>query len=112
MLSVGDNMGEVELRELLEMRLSHLEDKIDGLGSQISAIASAHEVHRNRYVDHCERNQADHMNFEARFAEMKGRNGASMNMNQLDYTFWTKVAALFVGASVAVALIELIMSRI
>lgn len=104
-------MGEVELRELLEVRLSHLEGKIDGLGNQITALASAHEIHRDRYADYCERNQVDHMNYEARFAEMKGRNGATMRTNQIDYTYWTKVAALFVGASVVVTLVELLMKR-
>lgn len=104
-------MGDVELRELLEMRLTHLEDKIDRLASQIYAMGAAHESHRDRYVDYCERNQTDHMNFEARFAELRGRNGAIMNSNQLDYTFWTKVAALFVGAGLVVALIELLIKR-
>lgn len=105
-------MGEIELRELLEVRLNHLEGKIDALANQISGIAAAHEVHRDRYADHCERNQSDHMNFAARFAEMKGRNGATMQSSQLDYTFWTKVAALFVGVSVAVAAIELLLKRL
>ena len=104
-------MGEIELRELLEVRLNHLEGKIDALGNQITGIASAHEVHRDRYADHCERNQADHMNFAARFAELKGRNGAMMNTNQVDYTYWTKIAALFVGASGAMAAIELLIKR-
>lgn len=104
-------MGEIELRELLEVKLNHLEHKIDALARQITEIGMAHEVHRDRFVDHCERNQIDHRNFDARFAEMKGRNASVMNSNQIDYTFWTKVAALFVGASLAVALIELLLRR-
>jgi hypothetical protein len=105
-------MGEVELRELLEVRLNHLEGKIDGLANQISGIAAAHEAHRDRYVDHCERNQVDHMNFAARFAEYKGRNGAMTSINELGFTFWTKIAALFVGLSAAIAVIELLLKRL
>lgn len=104
-------MGEIELRELLEVKLGHLEHKMDALAKQIREIGDAHEVHRDRFVDYCEKNHFDHMNFEARFAEMKGRNGAFMNQNQIDYTFWTKVAALFVGAGLVVALIELLLRR-